>query len=492
MGAKNSKTKKNTKNPADRDFKIVNIIDYISTKFITQAGFKELTNLHEKKYCDRLVIMTAKVIKHFLNDMEIKYMDQRTKKGAGGREIINKMAKKAVVYLDKNDLDRLDVSSGIRKKRMCIGIAKFYVKIAHLFAAIAMTINVRYTYTDENGDQRTVPLSQKNNIPKNLKPKFSTTNFCSQRIKAIMTRQNNENGIVVRVKNCNMNQKTSNIIDGVKVPISSNETKTLFDEPGIPELELLYYGDYDYNNGSYVGMTEEDQKVYNADLLKFYTALTGQKTLPSTVTKFSDIKLVDFHNQELCKDKGSPWRRSYKGKPSDKLFKQYADHIKEMITKSHSHEKTLLDVIKNLFAYWLDPKKQKKVLTINPDLNEKKLQELVVKAREAIIQLYIGCERDFQKGLQIFEAIVKAKMLETSQRRIKGFEKKADELRDTEKKAPTQVTPKQESTEPPIAKTAPINTSINIQINEQEVPVTTTTSTTTTTGGFKKRRRRQK
>ena len=83
-------------------------------------------------------------------------------------------------------------------------------------------------------------------------------------------------------------------------------------------------------------------------------------------------------------------------------------------------------------------------------------------------------------------------MLETSQRRIKGFEKKADELRDTEKKAPTQVTPKQESTEPPITKTAPINTSINIQINEQEVPVTTTTSTTTTTGGFKKRRRRQK
>ena len=94
MGAKNSKTKKNTKNPGDRDFKIVNIIDYISTKFITQAGFKELTNLHEKKYCDRLVIMTAKVIKHFLNDMEIKYMDQRTKKGAGGREVINKMAKK--------------------------------------------------------------------------------------------------------------------------------------------------------------------------------------------------------------------------------------------------------------------------------------------------------------------------------------------------------------------------------------------------------------
>lgn len=490
MGAKNSTQKQNTKKPADRDLKMINIIDYISTKFITKAGFKELTNLHKQEYCKRLVIMTSKVIKHFLNDMEIEYMDQRTKKGAGGREQINKMAKKTVVYLDKNDLDRLDVSSSVRKKRMCIGIAKFYVKIAHLFAAIAMTINARYTYTDSTGIERTVPLSDKNNIPKNLKPAFSSSNFCSQRIKAIMTRQNNENGIVVRVKNCDMNKKTSDIIDGVRVPISSNETKTLFDEPGIPELELLYYGDYDYNNGSYVGMTDEDKKVYNEDLLKFWTALTGEKKIPPTITKFSDIKLVDFHNQELCKNKDSPWRRSYKGKPSDKLFKQYADHIKEMTTKARSHEKTLLDVIKNLFSYWLDPKKKKKILTINPDLNEKKLQELVVKAREAIIQLYIGCERDFQKGLQIFESIVKAKMFETAQRRIKGFEKKADEIVDTEKKAPGQVSSKQA----PIVVPESINTSINIQINDQEVPVVeaATTPVSTATGGSRKRRSRKK
>ena len=65
---------------------------------------------------------------------------------------------------------------------------------------------------------------------------------------------------------------------------------------------------------------------------------------------------------------------------------------------------------------------------------KKVLQELVEKAREAIIQLYIGCEEDFQKGLQIFEAIVKAKMLETAQRRIKGFEKKADEIKKILKK----------------------------------------------------------
>ena len=153
----------------------------------------------------------------------------------------------------------------------------------------------------------------------------------------------------------------------------------------------------------------------------------------------------------------------------------------------------------------MDPKKKEKILTINPDLNEKSLQDLVVKARKYIIELYINCETDFQKGLQLFEAIVKAKMLETSQRRIKGFGKKVDELVDTEKKAPAaQAKPVN------ILQNKPdlINTNINIQITDQEQPlvdaITTTTSTTTpattippattapATGGSRKRRSRKK
>ena len=48
--------------------------------------------------------------------------------------------------------------------------------------------------------------------------------------------------------------------------------KIYSDEPGIPELELLYYGEYNYNNGrrNMFGMTDKDKKVYNADLEKFY------------------------------------------------------------------------------------------------------------------------------------------------------------------------------------------------------------------------------
>jgi hypothetical protein len=55
----------------------------------------------------------------------------------------------------------------LKKKRVCIGIAKFYVKIAHVFAAIVMTINPVYVYKDENGNTIKRSLSEKNMIPEN-------------------------------------------------------------------------------------------------------------------------------------------------------------------------------------------------------------------------------------------------------------------------------------------------------------------------------------
>ena len=85
--------------------------------------------------------------------------------------------------------------------------AKFYVKIAHAFAAIAMTINPRYTYIDENGVEQTVSFEQRSNIPKGREIKTKYNNLCTARINAIKPRQNTENGIVLKAKNCDMNKK---------------------------------------------------------------------------------------------------------------------------------------------------------------------------------------------------------------------------------------------------------------------------------------------
>ena len=227
MGAGQSKQQKtaNVDNMDDfKKMKIANVIDYVASKYITQANFKDLKNLNNKEYCDKLVILTSKVIKHHLNDIELSFMDQRTKDGVE----INKMDKKNVIYLAKSDFDKLDIGSSVRKKRMCMGIARFYIRVAHIFAAIAMAINPRYIYTDSTGIERSVSLMEKQNIPSNLRVKYSNNSLCSRRIAALMTKQNNENGIIVKPENCKMNIKKSNTIDGVNVPIDFEQSKIYY------------------------------------------------------------------------------------------------------------------------------------------------------------------------------------------------------------------------------------------------------------------------
>ena len=547
-----NQTSKIDEDPDTKDMKIENVIDHIASKFITQASFQELQNLHKQEYCNKLVILTAKVIKHHLSDMEIDYMAQRTEKGIE----INKTDKANVLYLAKDDLDRIDVRNATKKQRMCIGIAKFYIKIAHLFAAIAMTINPQYTYVDETGEEKTISIHERNKIPRGTNYKYTRKNLCSRRFQALKPTQNTENGIHIKGKNCKMNLKIQKNIDGINVPIENLQNMMFIDEPGVPQLELLYYDDYNLNTGKYVGMSKEYADKYKEDLETFYTTFTGDKSLPNDfsirltnlpiditdeilrkifksdgkiefidiksdgsaiirfaktsgqtaalkknetdsggfrlnvekyeIKKFSDIPLKDFHNQQLCKDETSPWHRTYSDKPSVKLFKEYADHYKTMINDSQKLEKSLLTVVKEVFSYWVDPQKREKQLTINPELNMARLQELVDSARDTIIKLYVNCERDFQKGLEIFESIVRSKMVETSQQRIANFDKKAEQLKESKTDhIPDEIpSPMNENDKEIVVETeqvvtdtgienmpsTQINSNVNINIGQQERP----------------------
>ena len=65
----------------------------------------------------------------------------------------------------KNILQTLDISNPNTKERMCKGIAKFYIKIAHMYAAILKTINPLYIYKDKYGKEHHFSLLNKDKIP---------------------------------------------------------------------------------------------------------------------------------------------------------------------------------------------------------------------------------------------------------------------------------------------------------------------------------------
>ena len=57
-----------------------------------------------------------------------------------------------------------------------------------------------------------------------------------------------------------------------------------------------------------------------------------------------------------------------------------------------------------------------------------KLNEIIEKTRNIIIDLYINCEKDFKEGMKLFEAVVQNKILENRNRKDTVLNNLAEEL----------------------------------------------------------------
>lgn len=396
------------------------VIDYIATYYILTMDFKSLSKLSERDYCDKLVVLTSDIINRHFNDAEITYLAQRVKNGVD----VNELTKEKVVFVNKDMLESLDVSNdakkSIKKKRVCIGIAKFYVKIAHIFAAIVMTINPIYTYKDASGNVVKTGLMEKDNIPKNVERKLYKLNICDNRIRALNKGKYVDNAtkqVSMQPKVCDFN-------------INKNgDIKTLADEPGITELMRLYLDDkYDYSNGTFTGMSDSTKKQFMKDLKTFYTAFTGNEIMPPEITKFSDIKLRDYNSKKGCQGPNPLLKNKYTISNKDELFIKYALNTKNMIDSAANNQKKLLSVINDLFTFVIDPYTKKKKIRVNPKLTDELLQKSVEKTRKFIIDLYVKCELDYVNGVKLYEAIVESKILETTQKQIDNLKNQANKI----------------------------------------------------------------
>uniref|UniRef100_A0A6C0KPJ4 Uncharacterized protein n=1 Tax=viral metagenome TaxID=1070528 RepID=A0A6C0KPJ4_9ZZZZ len=414
MGNQLSNIKKEQPNLKPKS--ISQILDYISTYYITTLDFKSLRKLYEKEYCDKLVILTSDIVERYFTDIELTYLNQRIKNGVE----VNETDKDKIIYFFNDDIKNLDIQNSIKKKRICQSIAKFYIKIAHLFAAIVTTINPIYVYKDQDGNTVRATLAEKGKIPAKTPRDIYKLNICDNRINSLKnnSKEVDENGdITINPKVCSMNIRD----DG--------QDKTLEDEPGIPELVQLYYDDnYDFDSGKFSGMSEDNKKAFLEDLKIFYNVFTGKTNMPENITKFSDIKLRDYHRMKECQGPDPVFERTYKGPKTNKLFLSYAENLKKMIQNTNKNQNALISIINQLFVYTIDPQTLTKKIRVNPELTEAKLQEIVIETRALIIKLYLTCETDYVNGLKLFEAIVDQKIFETAKSQIANLEKLSDQL----------------------------------------------------------------
>lgn len=418
------------------------LVDYIATHYILTMDFQSLTKLFDKEYCDNLVIITSEVFERQLTDMEIVYLAERIKSGqAKGseeeEEETDKLEKDKVLFFDKNKLDKLDIQDHVKKRHVCLGIAKFYIKVAHLFAGIVKTINPRYTYKDiKTNTTKQATLAEKETIPKDANIEVLNYNLCNNLVNALVN--NNDysdirdyNDITIQPNICSVNVN------------EKGETKSLTDEIGIPELEALYLDDdYDFEKGVFKGMTKATQEMYDEDLNQFYTFFTGNNSMPEDIRRFSDIKLKDYHNSFECRRNGlAPGQMPLfytpvRGKLSDDLFSKYATNLKSMIENANKNQNELTDTLDALFTYSIDPKTNEKMIRVNPELTDEILQNMIVTTRAIIMKLYLTCERDFDEAVKIYQAILKKKLLETTENQIKTMDKLTENLNNVTDKEP--------------------------------------------------------
>jgi len=185
------------------------IIDTIATKFILTQDFEDLLKLDDIDYCNKLVILTSKIIGDRLNSIEIEYLNHRVKEGVE----INMMDKDKIMYLKKDKLGKLDIQNSIKKKRVCIGIAKFYIKIAHLFASIVSVMAPEYEVSYPNSTKSRIPYMKKNLLSKEEKEraKLTKNGLCYRRIQSIITKQLEDTDMELKMNVCDLNKiKKSN------------------------------------------------------------------------------------------------------------------------------------------------------------------------------------------------------------------------------------------------------------------------------------------
>ena len=392
-------------------------IDYLAANYILTSKFQDFKKLTDPQYCKNLVVLTSDVISRYLSHNEIEYLKQRME---GNQEVLAMSNPEKIAYFNKNNLGKMDVKSELKKKRMCIAIAKYYVQIFHIFNAIAHTINPVYTWKDQFGSTVSVDYENRTSIPANVKPTISKVNLCSSRINALLGDKSILNTVPNTVVNvnatfCELNRTK----DGT--------SKSLVSEPGIPELEKLYYDEYDYNTGVFSSMSKDMSSQYKKDLLMFYTLFTGEKNMPNEITKFGQIPLRNYQKINQCKTNGA-FTKSYTGTLKEKLFGEYANNIKTMMKKTEDNQKILLSIIDQLFVFAKDPQNPVgKIIIVNPKLDNKLLSKLIKDTRANIINMYTTCEQDFFKGLQLFEALVEKQIIDTSASQIKKLQENIEE-----------------------------------------------------------------
>ena len=289
-------------------------------------------------------------------------------------------------------------------------ISKFYVKIAHIYAVIFFSLNPVFKYeTKKKGEE--IKIGTKLNIPENIPIQISKFNSCEGKtIKKLKPEQLKDSNYVLSGGN--------------------NTKKSL-----IPELMSLYFDEYNIENGSFLSMTPSSKKMYEDDLRLFYNILSSNSNdlndlVPRQIQSFQDISRDDITLDEKKESKfqsGGGVEKIRLNKTfntlSGNLYIEYAIALKKLVQETNNTQASVLKIFSRLFVGMNEDD-----FTINPKLNSDSLSEIVKETRTLVMKLYLNCEINYTKSVQLYESIVEQKILDTTKKQIRNLKHIRDVL----------------------------------------------------------------
>ena len=426
-------------------------LDYIAAHYITTQNFQDMIHLASMEYCNKLVIITSDVLHNQVPNADIEYLWQKQETQNGKQVDVNKKQSDNVLAFNLQKApEELDVKNKTQKRRMCISIAKRYVLIAHLFAAIITTVNPSYSV---KGRKNEIGLQERSQFysngpssyddpsstygpssydgmsstydPSSYDPSYyggatnavtlARLNLCSKRLNAVsnsnpalfseasLRNMKNTDALTIKPEFCS----TANAS-------ASSRRGMLSDEPGFPELEQLYNDQYNDDQGGFNSMSPDTKQQYLKDVETVYKAFTNKEDMTNQPVpqRFRDIKLRDFGQYESCITK-----KGITLNAKDEILTQYADQIRTMLKHTDAFQAKLLDTIELLFKF------DENTVRVNPALSESDIQRMTVDTRRTILELYTTCEQDYLNTVNLFEAVVHRQAKDTTENQTRELEK---------------------------------------------------------------------
>tara|TARA_B110000967_G_scaffold174137_1_gene186143 strand:- start:1512 stop:3053 length:1542 start_codon:yes stop_codon:yes gene_type:complete len=115
------------------------------------------------------------------------------------------------------------------------------------------------------------------------------------------------------------------------------------------------------------------------------------------------------------------YRKTYVGNIKTQVYSAYAKHIAAMMSAAEAQETALLNILNRVFS--TTNEQGSTVRRINPSMTYALLDDAITMTRKGIVALYQDCEKNYQKGVNLLDAIIEYQYAETAKRRNENLMK---------------------------------------------------------------------